>query len=651
MDLNRLVSTLDQQFEQYHNTEAETEAGRHRVGLRDQGGKKKAVFPKAPTSIHALPCNCMLCDKKMKYPAPPLKNSPDALVEHDWQLRDATIKKLGLGKTDFDFGFVLRRIRNPIGANQLTLALVPTALFEEGNCFMFVSMDPQKYFARPRFITDANKLAGFNLEKLIAQPQPEEYYNHETVVRQRELKNRGQAKNARNSLFGSGGNSKESRPGSAQRSRASSEGSPTLSPSRIGGSSAFTGEQGGAELIKYSLLLKKIGNSSKIDFSRHQLLQCLQVGKDQRSLKQVMYIQKLLPGKVERLDTFRKRFYLPTYEENSQNRHTVQVQLFKKAIGEPMSITGRIQKISNSFRTPEQEVEILLGYQHKDAHLYAEYVNCKIYHALNVFCNIQARSFISEFSMDQFGNVLLSDVFLIDLDSRSGKEPGSLIGKDLAAYQIAQLDVQVQREAQERQGVYGLFGQLGGMLSGGSDRGSDMGINFANLFALPELPIPPKKSERQVRRALTLRGGGQAKNKIELSKLHQVGTEVSAVEYLQPGGKARLLKHKRHAEILSRSTNPDIWHDDPTPNRGVWRFEHDRHRVKQTHRADEYDCRYLSQSVERQEWGEDLLINIGQRRAAIEQRKDWVGLSKLEIWEDERVLPGYKSTLKGILLG
>ena len=653
MNLKRNVSTLDQQLDQFHASDSNLPEKKRLIKSKGTLLRKtQQDTHKAPTSLHGLPCMCTLCQRKVAQPLQPLKQSRDAVTQTDWQNRDATTKRLNLSTADFDFSFVLRRIKNPIGQNQITLALVPTALFEHGACFMFVSMDPQKYFARPRFVIEPHKLAGFNLEKLIAQPQPEEYYNHETVVRQKELRMKGAAKNARSSLFGSVANqSKESRPGSGQRSLISSDGSPTLSPSKAAGSSAFSNDQGGAELIKYSLLMKKTASVGKIDFSRQQLLQCLQVGKDQRALREVMYIQKLLPGKEERIDTFRKRFDLRLYEENSQNRHTLQVQLFKKAEGEPLSMTGRIQKISNNFRTPEKEIEILLGYQIKDVHLYAEYVNCKLYHTLKVFANIELKAFISEFTTDQYGNVLFSDIFLIQVESLADKQPGALIGKDLAAYKISQLEVEVKREAEEKKGVVGIFGTLGGMISGSSGEPSGMALNFGNLFALPELSIPPPIPKHKVRKALTTRGGGLANRSVDIPRHQQIGVKITPVDYLRPGGKLKLMEHKRHAEILSRSTNPDIWQDDPTPQRGVWKFETDKHRVRKTLGNDQYDSEFVHQSVERQEWGEDLLVNIADKRALIEKRRDWQALTKLEIWEDQRKRSGYKSTLKGILLG
>ena len=107
-------------------------------------------------------------------------------------------------------------------------------------------------------------------------------------------------------------------------------------------------------------------------------------------------------------------------------RSTEKTPTFQKAEVEPLILAGKVPRVSSTYRSFEQECELMSQLMKKEQRGYCQYVNCKLFHFFKIFHSILLINFISEFVVDAVGNILLSDINLFEMrDEKKMNKPKS----------------------------------------------------------------------------------------------------------------------------------------------------------------------------------------------------------------------------------
>jgi hypothetical protein len=114
---------------------------------------------------------------------------------------------------------------------------------------------------------------------------------------------------------------------------------------------------------------------------------------------------------------------------------------------EPLILAGKVPRVSSVYRSFEQECELMSQLMKREQRGFCQYVNCKLFHYFKVFHSVLLINFISEFVVDAYGNILLSDINLFEMkDEKKMNKPKSTKENILDVLQMISQNINEKHE-------------------------------------------------------------------------------------------------------------------------------------------------------------------------------------------------------------
>lgn len=116
------------------------------------------------------------------------------------------------------------------------------------------------------------------------------------------------------------------------------------------------------------------------------------------------------------LKIYRAKFNLEKFKNLNEEDHESQLKLLKRASVEPKIISGKICRLSSLYISQPQEMLFSEKLMRRDKQMYTDFVAMKIYHLFIECFDIILKNFLIELIEDQFGNLLIFNCDIYDME-------------------------------------------------------------------------------------------------------------------------------------------------------------------------------------------------------------------------------------------